>query len=214
MPIIKCGICGKEFFVNDSMLKRGRGKYCSIYCRSQSLRKENNIIIKDNHAEIIIKKEDKDLIILIDLDDVEKVKKFKWRCGKNNSNYYIRAWGRKEDRYQKIIYLHRYVMDCPKYMQVDHISHDTFDNRKQNLRICTSLENKQNVPGRNSISNHRNVHWNKRDKKWHVRMTINHKEIIIGYFKDLKEAVMARDEFIKNNNLIFKTNTGDSICQK
>ena len=38
------------------------------------LRKENKIIIKDTHAEIIIKKDDKDLIVLIDLDDVEKVK--------------------------------------------------------------------------------------------------------------------------------------------
>ena len=35
MAIVKCKICGKEFYVKPSHLKLGYGKYCSINCRSK-----------------------------------------------------------------------------------------------------------------------------------------------------------------------------------
>ena len=36
MPIVKCKICSKEFYVKPSHQKLGWGKYCSIACRSKS----------------------------------------------------------------------------------------------------------------------------------------------------------------------------------
>ena len=46
--------------------------------------------------------------------------------------------------------LHRYLMQPPEWMQVDHANHDTLDNRRSNLRIATPS---QNAANRNKYKN-------------------------------------------------------------
>jgi hypothetical protein len=40
--------------------------------------------------------------------------------------------------------LHDVLMNPPKGMEVDHINHDVFDNRRCNLRVCAPEDNAQN----------------------------------------------------------------------
>ena len=40
--------------------------------------------------------------------------------------------------------LHRYLIDAPDGYHVDHINHNTLDNRKENLRVVTHLANNLN----------------------------------------------------------------------
>lgn len=48
------------------------------------------------------------------------------------------------------VFLHRLIAATPKGMVTDHISGDTFDNRRANLRVCTQSENLMN----RSIASH------------------------------------------------------------
>lgn len=41
----------------------------------------------------------------------------------------------------KKVYLHRFVMNAPEYMHVDHKNHCTLDCRRENLEIVTGQEN-------------------------------------------------------------------------
>jgi len=94
--------------------------------------------------------------------------------------------GEKKSR----VYMHRVLMDATPDKQVDHINHDTLDNRKQNLRLLTDSENKQNrslIPSHNT-SGVRGVMWSKQKQKWHVTMVIDGKRMHGGYFSNLLEA--------------------------
>lgn len=43
----------------------------------------------------------------------------------------------------KKIYLHRFVMNAPEFMHVDHRNHQTLDCRRENLEIVTHKENQK-----------------------------------------------------------------------
>jgi len=44
MPIVKCKICDKPFYIKPSHQKLGWGKYCSISCRSKSQIRGRNVM--------------------------------------------------------------------------------------------------------------------------------------------------------------------------
>ncbi len=73
-------------------------------------------------------------IALIDDEDYEKVNKFKWHViwYKKIKSFYVRHV-QYNNKKQEIIYMHRLIMGLTKgdRKQVDHINHDTLDNRKK-----------------------------------------------------------------------------------
>jgi hypothetical protein len=63
--------------------------------------------------------------------------------------------------------LHRYLLNFPKDMEVDHINGNTLDNRRENLRICTSRQNTYNMGSRkNSSSKYKGVSFMNNCKRW------------------------------------------------
>ena len=73
-------------------------------------------------------------------EDLERVSQFKWYIVKCGYNWYIRRTVRLGDRF-RVIYLHRFITDCPSNKQVHHINGDTLDNRRENLEVVTQKIN-------------------------------------------------------------------------
>ena len=77
--------------------------------------------------------------------------------------------------------------------QIDHINRNRSDNRIANLREVTNKQNLQNA-GKYShnTSGHPGVYWHKQGPKWRAQITHNYKDIHLGYFTTLEEALSAR----------------------
>lgn len=125
-----------------------------------------------------------------DLEDYDKIKDY---CWVENGNKYLTAYNKKD----KSILFHRLIMNCPNNMTVDHINHNTFDNRKLNLRNCTYTENSCNkkIP-KNNKSGHKNVFWNNTLNKWEVSI-VSYGKQKTKYFNNYKEACIYSDELRK-----------------
>lgn len=78
---------------------------------------------------------------LIDDIDFDLVSAHKWCV--SSVNYAVKAI-RLEDGKQHTLLMHRFIMNPPPDMQIDHINGNTLDNRRKNLRICTRSENQRN----------------------------------------------------------------------
>jgi hypothetical protein len=100
----------------------------------------------------------------------------------------------------------RLVMSAAVGMEVDHINHDTMDNRRSNLRMCTRSENARNGRKRKTSKGrfkcvvfHDPIRWNTQKqpakKPWRAYTRIFGKRIWIGYFATEMEAAMAYNRF-------------------
>ena len=108
---------------------------------------------------------------IIDDDDWEKVKEFSWRVCKKEEKQgliYFHAATKRDliTRQQKDIRLHRLIMECTvgDGFMVDHINHNTLDNRKCNLRLTKPEGNVWNSQkGIRNTSGYKGVSYFKRD---------------------------------------------------
>lgn len=76
----------------------------------------------------------------------------------------------------------------------DHKNGDKLDNRRSNLRIASSVENRQNVGIRkNNRSGYKGVSWSRVANKWHAYITVNWKKVHLGSFDNIIEAARAYD---------------------
>ncbi len=134
-------------------------------------------------------------VAIVDDEDYEELNKFNWTYIKSTYTYYA---SRNDYKNNKVVGMHRVVMNCPKGMEIDHINGDGFDNRKSNLRICTRSQNNYNNRIRkNNTSGIKGVWWNKRNKKWCVGIRIRYKNKHLGSFSDINDAKLAYEKAAK-----------------
>lgn len=130
---------------------------------------------------------------LIDDDDYAPVSQFKWGvCGGSKDGGYYAA---HQDKHRKNTYMHRLIIGDTNGLEVDHINRNRLDNRRSNLRLCTSHQNKLNMKLRiDNTTGYKGLRWRDDVKSWRVNVKIKGKEIQIGYFKNKKDAVRARKD--------------------
>lgn len=137
---------------------------------------------------------------LIDDDDFEKASKFKWCAYRASSGAFYAhrgCWNRKIGK-QTSVYLARFIMNAPKGILVDHINHDTLDNRKANLRLCDRAGNRSNSKlNKINSSGLKGVWFRKSTGNWLVQIQHNKRKRHVGVFPTAKIAAKAYDKAAK-----------------
>jgi hypothetical protein len=96
---------------------------------------------------------------------------------------------------QKIILMHRVLMNAPDGQRVDHKSGEGLDNRRSNLRFCSHAQNLQNQRANGTGSSRfKGVRRIASRNRWRAEIGINKRQLHLGYFADETEAARAYDE--------------------
>ena len=127
----------------------------------------------------------------IDIDDVEKCKKYKWYL----FNYDYRDCGYAVTKINKKqnMFLHKFITRTNGEIVIDHINCDKLDCRKENLRYANKSKNGHNrVPPAHNTSGFTGVSWNNSRNRWYVKLAVAGKKINLGSTIDLKSAILMR----------------------
>lgn len=127
-------------------------------------------------------------IALVDDADYPDLRIHRWRL--NSKGYVIRSFS--YDGVEKVVTLHRQIMQPPPDLVVDHIDHDKLNNTRDNLRLITRQQNqmyrrrfKNNSTGFKGVSCH--------GSRWQARIHYDGQTIYLGDHDDLKTAALAYD---------------------
>jgi hypothetical protein len=154
--------------ISESLIKR---------FGSNNYRIENNIAYIDLNGRAET---------LVDINDLNKVLKYKWRLQKCYAHN------------NRIGFLHRYLLGLPTKkdkLVCDHINRNKLDNRNNNLRITTQSTNRINVDiSKKNKSGFKGVIWHNKARKWMAYINLNYKRIYLGIFNEKEEAYEARQK--------------------
>lgn len=129
---------------------------------------------------------------LVDVADFERLSKFSWHAywDARGKTFYAR----RTLPNGKTLSMHRMILGCKHGEEADHVSWDTLDNRRNNLRRCTHTENVRHRRKRStSTSGMIGVSFHKRTKTWDARIFVKGRLNHIGCFKTAEEAGRAYD---------------------
>lgn len=128
-------------------------------------------------------------MVLVDDEDFEYLNHWKWQM--HTGGYAYRTTGNTGNR--RVIYMHREVNKTPRGMITDHINGDKLDNRRSNLRTVNKSKNAINTGLRSTNrSGHKGVSWSKLHNKWESYIWKNNKQIHLGIYDDITDAIKVR----------------------
>lgn len=178
--------CGNNIEVVGYKLKNHHTQSCGCLQKERVIqynKKYNDYEVQEDYVIMYTSKGEP---FYVDLEDFWKVKDICW-C---NSNGYLVG------NYNGVnIRIHRLIMNCHNNMDVDHINHNTFDNRKENLRIVTRSQNNMNMGLRSTnTSGVTGVRLNVVSNKWTAQINYEGKTITLGRYDNFDDAVQARKQ--------------------
>lgn len=130
---------------------------------------------------------------IVDDEDFEWLNQWRWQV--DTDGYAVRHVLAREGKKGSKIRMHRAINKTPTGLLTDHINGNRLDNRKENLRNCTTRENTWNSKSHNNTSGYKGVTWDKRGNKWKGHIRINNLSLHLGYFTDVTEAAKVYDSY-------------------
>lgn len=187
--------CGNYIETTGDCLKSGRTKSCGcliyetsskIGKKSKGVKKKHNVYDLSGEYGIGYTVNNK-TEFWFDKEDYNLIKDYTW----SEHNGYIRTTTNGTE-----ILMHRLIMQISdKNIVIDHLGHNTFDNRKSKLRVTESIGNQKNKSlSKNNTSGVTGVSWEERTQKWHSYIWVNKKCLHLGRFIDFDDAVKVRKE--------------------
>lgn len=127
--------------------------------------------------------------ILIDDDDFELISGYNW--GIKRKYVVGRIKGGSHKRHN--VSMHRLILNLTDPTIItDHINHNTFDNRRENLRICTSKENSRNKQKhKRNTTGYKGVYCE--DFAYVANIGFERRLIRVGRFRNIEDAARAYD---------------------
>lgn len=182
----RCSVCGRQLF---RKIKSHGKVYCNkhynqikkygrtIDTNPRTPMDRNEIIVDGKIARVKIydAKCNHIATAVIDAEDVNKIRYTKWKL--STSGYATNT--PKFSGSSK--HMHREILGTDRF--VDHINHNTLDNRKCNLRVVTKSQNAMN-------QNFKGISRN--GCKWYTHIKIDQKMLNLGNYLDEEEALYAR----------------------
>lgn len=142
------------------------------------------------------------MVALVDVADAERVQAFKWHAHCSNKSAPTPKWyavrrvkvnGRKHK-----IRLHRWLMNAPDGIEVDHQNGDSLDCRRENLRFADEFEQAANRSknGSATVTTLKGVE-RAYGGRWRVRFQAHGRRYNVGTFATEEEAAFEYDRLAR-----------------
>lgn len=131
------------------------------------------------------------LCAIVDDEDYEMLSKYSWYAHRSGHTYYAGRAVRKDDKDCKKsrVFMHNVLLKTKEGQVVDHVNHDGMDNRKENLRSVTPMQNcwnrlKRKTDGMTS----RYMGVTKRKDRWRAEIQSHGRNFYLGSYETEEEA--------------------------
>ena len=136
-------------------------------------------------------------VALVDDEDYEKLSQWKWyaQYRKGTGCYYAIRSDYSGDS-QKSVYMHRYILglEAGEKKVINHKNHNTLDNRKENIEICSHKENiRFSRKKKSSTKGYKGIYRVNSSRKWTAQISVDGERIYLGVFSNEKDAALAYD---------------------
>lgn len=137
---------------------------------------------------------------IVDESDFNKLSKLKWFAVKKSTGFYAVRNLYLGNGKSRPYYMHQFLMKPPKGKYVDHKDHNTLNNCRSNLRVCSPLESARNksLP-KNNTSGYKGVSWNRTNNSWVANIKVGSKMSYLGMFATKFAAAYAYDKSATKN---------------
>lgn len=129
---------------------------------------------------------------IVDDDMYKLLNGFEWQY--HHSGYAMRNYKMRGKTI--MVLMHRQIMIPLKGQMIDHINGNKLDNRKENLRICTSSQNLANSRKHKdgNTSQYKGVYFDKQSGRWRSELTVMGARKRLGCFDNEKDAALAYNQ--------------------
>lgn len=131
-------------------------------------------------------------VAIVSDEDYERVSSHKWCYGGKYAQRAVAIVGKRTSQA-----MHRFILNAPDGMDVDHVDGNTLNNTRENLRLASRSQNNANSIVTRGASRFRGVYYHRVKGKWEANIKINGKKKYLGAFSDERDAARTYDKAAK-----------------